>query len=150
MPAHPHHDRPAIRTGEERRSPVLKWLFAPLRLAYKLWFGLLFWLSLLVLYVPFKLLLRRPKGYRAAFRLKRVWGAFLHWAGLFPQQPQKHRLQNIFGIGGVPRNAVRRPEDHSVMGVKNVFQWVADWRIPFLLSMCQLEQLAASRIYLPA
>lgn len=85
MPAHPHHDRPAIRTGEERRSPVLKWLFAPLRLAYKLWFGLMFWLSLLVLYVPFKLLLRRPKGYRAAFRLKRVWGAFLHWAGLFPQ-----------------------------------------------------------------
>ncbi|MCC6401159.1 MAG: 1-acyl-sn-glycerol-3-phosphate acyltransferase [Flavobacteriales bacterium] len=85
MPAHPHHDRPAIRTGEERRNPVFKWLFAPLRLAYKLWFGIVFWLSLLVLYIPFKLTLHRPSRYRAAFRLKRVWGTFLHWAGLFPQ-----------------------------------------------------------------
>ncbi len=75
-----------MRGGEEHRLPALKWAFAPLRLAYKLWFRLMFWSSLLVLYVPFKVLLHHPRRYRAAFRLKRIWGCFLQWSGLFPQR----------------------------------------------------------------
>ena len=68
----------------ERRNVPAKWLFAPLRIVFKLWFVLVFFLSMVVLYVPFKLLLRRPSGYPAAFRLMRRWGTFLNIALLVP------------------------------------------------------------------
>lgn len=86
MSTHVHHDRPRIRDGESRRKQWAVWLFAPLRLLYKLWFGIVFWASLLLLYVPFKLFLWKERGYRAAFRLKRFWGWSLQWIGLFPQR----------------------------------------------------------------
>jgi len=63
--------------------PVARWAFAPLRFAYKLWFGVVFFGSLILLYPPFKIMLKRRK-LRSAFRLKRAWGAFLSFAGMFP------------------------------------------------------------------
>ena len=83
--SHVHHDRPLIPTGESLRSPAIKWLFAPLRFAYKLWFGLVFFGSLILLYAPFKYMLKKGR-YRSAFQLKRWWGRFLSIAGLFPQR----------------------------------------------------------------
>lgn len=82
---HAHHDRPLIPDGESLRNPVFRWLFAPLRFAYKLWFGGVFFGSLVVLYVPFKVMLKR-KRLKSAFRLKRAWGRFLSIAGGFPQR----------------------------------------------------------------
>lgn len=66
--------------GELRRSVLAKWLFLPLRWCYKLWFGLVFFSSLVVLYVPFRILLHRPQRYVRAFRLKRCWASYLQWA----------------------------------------------------------------------
>ena len=45
---------------------------------------LIFFISLLVLYIPFRIMLRKPTGYPAAFRLMRAWGAFLNIALLTP------------------------------------------------------------------
>ncbi|MCB0792447.1 MAG: 1-acyl-sn-glycerol-3-phosphate acyltransferase [Flavobacteriales bacterium] len=71
---------------DDGRSILLMWLFAPLRFAYKLWFALIFWVSLAFLYPLFKLWLRHPRHFRKAFLLKRVWGQVLQWGGLFPQR----------------------------------------------------------------
>ena len=54
-----------------------------LRLAYKLWFGLVFFMSLLVLYSPSASCLTEHR-YRRAFRLKRAWAFFLQWASGVP------------------------------------------------------------------
>lgn len=81
---HEHHDGPLIAEGESRRVVLFKWLFAPLRFAYKLYFGLVFFLSLTLLYLPFRWLLRRPAGYPRAFRLMKAWGRFLNVALLVP------------------------------------------------------------------
>ncbi|MBK8499879.1 MAG: 1-acyl-sn-glycerol-3-phosphate acyltransferase [Flavobacteriales bacterium] len=75
-----HPDRPRIPDGESRRNVVAKWLFLPLRWLYKLWFAFVFFTSLVVLYVPFRILLYRPQRYVRAFRLKRRWAGFLQWA----------------------------------------------------------------------
>lgn len=80
--------RSAVRDGNSRRHPVAAWLFLPLRLVYKAWLALVFFTSMLVLYLPFKYLLARPRRYPAAFRLKRAWACFLQWAGLFPARVQ--------------------------------------------------------------
>jgi len=66
--------------GESRRSPVLKWLFLPFRWVYKVYFALVFFGSLVLLYVPFRILLFRPKRYQKAFKLKRAWAFFLQVA----------------------------------------------------------------------
>ncbi|MBK6370898.1 MAG: hypothetical protein IPF64_14030 [Flavobacteriales bacterium] len=71
------NERIRVMDGESRRSPVLKWVFLPLRLLYKCYFALVFFLSLVVLYIPFRILLFRPKRYQMAFRLKRTWAFFL-------------------------------------------------------------------------
>lgn len=73
-----------MASDTERRNVQAKWLFAPLRIVFKLWFVLVFFLSMVVLYIPFKLLLRRPSGYPAAFHLMRRWGTFLNIALLVP------------------------------------------------------------------
>jgi len=54
-----------------------RYAFAPLRLLYKLWVGLVFFLSLLVLYIPFRILLYTENRYQKAFILKRYWSWFL-------------------------------------------------------------------------
>lgn len=66
------------------RSNVLKWLFCVPRLLFKLWFGLVFFSSLLVLYVPFRLLLKKERDYPRAFILMNAWGRFLNVFLLVP------------------------------------------------------------------
>ncbi|MDX9749562.1 MAG: lysophospholipid acyltransferase family protein [Flavobacteriales bacterium] len=80
----PDATRPTVLDGHSRRHPVAARLFLPFRLLYKAWLTLVFFTSLLVLYLPFKVLLHKPARYRAAFRLKRAWAFFLQWAGFFP------------------------------------------------------------------
>lgn len=63
---------------------MLKWLFVIPRVVFKLWFLLVFFLSMLVLYVPFRILLRKRSGYPKAFQLMRRWGTFLNYALLVP------------------------------------------------------------------
>ncbi len=63
---------------------LLKWLFLPLRWLYKLYFTLVFFGSLALLYIPFRILLFRPKRYQHAFRLKRAWAFFLQYALFIP------------------------------------------------------------------
>ncbi|WKZ65363.1 MAG: lysophospholipid acyltransferase family protein [Flavobacteriales bacterium] len=77
-------ERPRVRDGESRRNPVARWLFLPLRWAYKLWFGFVFFSSLVLLYLPFRVLLKKPDRYARAFRLKRAWAWFLQWASGVP------------------------------------------------------------------
>lgn len=79
-----HTGRSLVLDGERRRAPLAKWLFLPLRWVYKAWFALVFFLSLVVLYLPFRRLLRKPDRYRKAFRLKRAWAYFLQWAAGTP------------------------------------------------------------------
>ncbi len=68
------------------RSQVTKWLFCVPRFLYKLYFGLVFFSSLAVLYIPFQLLLRKESGYPAAFKVMRGWGVFLNIFLLVPQR----------------------------------------------------------------
>jgi 1-acyl-sn-glycerol-3-phosphate acyltransferase len=79
-------DRPRVQDGESRRNPVAKWLFLPFRWVYKLYFAFVFVTSLMVLYIPFRVLLHKPKRYQRAFRLKRAWANYLQWASLVPMQ----------------------------------------------------------------
>ncbi|HRH39540.1 MAG TPA: hypothetical protein PK760_14420, partial [Flavobacteriales bacterium] len=73
-------EQPRVLDGELRRNPVMRWLFLPVRWLYKLWFGLVFFSSLVILYVPFRILLHRPRRYYKAFRLKRIWARYLQLA----------------------------------------------------------------------
>lgn len=83
--------------GESLRRPLLKWLFVLPRLIFKLWFVFVFALSLVLLYIPFRILLRKPSRYPQAFKLMRFWGAFLgifmlvplrvKWDGALPPPP---------------------------------------------------------------
>lgn len=70
--------------GESRRVPWMRLLFVPLRWVFKIWFALVFFLSLTVLYLPFRLLLRKESRYPKAFKLMRAWAGFLNWALLVP------------------------------------------------------------------
>jgi len=73
-------ERSRVVPGEQRRSVLLKWLFLPFRWVYKLYFAAVFFGSLVLLYVPFRVLLFRPDRYQRAFRLKRAWAFFLQAA----------------------------------------------------------------------
>lgn len=77
-------ERSKVRDGESRRRPLSKWLFLPLRLMYKCWFILVFFSSLVLLYVPFRILLYTPQRYYKAFRLKRIWARYLAYASGVP------------------------------------------------------------------
>lgn len=52
-------------------------ILAPLYLLYKLWIGLVFWLTLALLYPFFRMLLAKPERYPRAFKLKKVWSRML-------------------------------------------------------------------------
>lgn len=54
------------------RAPV-KNLLKPIYFMYKLWIGLVFWLTLLLLYPFFAILLSRKAWFPLAFKLKRLW-----------------------------------------------------------------------------
>ncbi len=79
-----HVNAPLIAESESGRYAIWKWLFALPRLLFKLWFLLVFFLSLLILYIPFRILLRKRSGYPKAFHLMRVWGTFLNYGLLVP------------------------------------------------------------------
>jgi 1-acyl-sn-glycerol-3-phosphate acyltransferase len=55
----------------------MKVLAAPIYFLYKLWIGLVFWLSLMMLYPFFWLLLQRRTTFPVAFQLKRWWARIL-------------------------------------------------------------------------
>ncbi|MFZ1687476.1 MAG: lysophospholipid acyltransferase family protein [Flavobacteriales bacterium] len=82
--AHQHHDGPPIADGESSRVPLFKWLFFPPRLLFKLWFAFVFFFSLAVLYIPFRILLFKPSRYRKAFKWMRCWAYFLQCASCMP------------------------------------------------------------------
>ena len=85
--------RARVVDGSLRRNAVAMWLFLPMRWLYKIWFGVVFFSSLLVLYIPFRVLLKRPKRYVRAFRLKRRWAGFLQWGvGVPLRVERKHDL----------------------------------------------------------
>ena len=128
---HPHLQRPLIPDGESLRTPLLKWLFAPLRFAYKLWFGLVFFGSLILLYPPFKIMLKR-KRLRSAFRLKRIWGRFLSYAGLMPQRavwvgalpkPPYVILCNHSSYIDIPQVFNLMPDYFLMMGKYELLRW---------------------------
>jgi 1-acyl-sn-glycerol-3-phosphate acyltransferase len=86
-------ERGRVRDGESRRSPLARWLFLPTRWLYKGWFGFVFFSSLVVLYIPFRVLLYTPQRYYKAFRLKRAWACFLAYAsGVPPRIVRQARL----------------------------------------------------------
>lgn len=88
---------PQVAEGESLRRPVPKWLFLVPRLVFKFWFVLVFAISLLLLYIPFRILLRKPSRYPRAFHLMRIWARFLgvfllvplrvKWEGELPAPP---------------------------------------------------------------
>jgi 1-acyl-sn-glycerol-3-phosphate acyltransferase len=79
-----------IADSESRRNPVAKWLFLPFRSLYKAYFAVVFFGSLVVLYIPFRVLLFTPRRYQRAFRLKRAWACFLQWASMVPVRVEQH------------------------------------------------------------
>lgn len=76
--------RPLVADGERLRRPAAIWLFVLPRLLFKLWFALVFMLSMVLLYAPFRVLLHKRSRYPAAFRLMQAWARFLSWACLVP------------------------------------------------------------------
>lgn len=78
------NERGRVRDGESRRNALARVLFLPFRWLYKLWFVLVFFSSLVLLYIPFRILLYTPQRYVKAFRLKRVWARYLAYAGGVP------------------------------------------------------------------
>lgn len=82
--AHEHHDQPLVCDGDAMRSVVLKWLLCVPRFVFKLYFGLVFFGTLAVLYIPFQLLLRSEAGYPRAFKLMNAWGVVLNVLLLVP------------------------------------------------------------------
>ena len=83
------NERSRVIPGDQRRAPLLMWLLLPLRGVYKLYFGLVFFGSLALLYIPFRILLFRPRRYQRAFRLKRAWAFFLQWALFIPVRVER-------------------------------------------------------------
>jgi 1-acyl-sn-glycerol-3-phosphate acyltransferase len=64
------------------------YLLAPIYFIYKLWIGFVFWISLLVLYPFFAVLLSREEWFPVAFKLKRCWATFLRFALFCPMSKQ--------------------------------------------------------------
>lgn len=85
-------DRPVSRVAdsESQRNPVAKWLFAPFRWIFRTYFAIVFFGSLVLLYIPFRILLHKPNRYRRAFRLKRAWANFLQWGSMVPVRVERH------------------------------------------------------------
>ncbi|HEY8404187.1 MAG TPA: lysophospholipid acyltransferase family protein [Flavobacteriales bacterium] len=52
-------------------------VLAPFYLVYKLWIGLVFWLTLLLLYPAFYYLLQKEERFPKAFRLKKFWSRLI-------------------------------------------------------------------------
>ncbi|MEZ4798824.1 MAG: lysophospholipid acyltransferase family protein [Flavobacteriales bacterium] len=74
----------------------MKHLLAPIYFVYKLWIGLIFWSTLLLMYPFFLVLLSKKKWFGAAFRMK-VWWSRLFQVLLFC--PVKRELHSDFPKG---------------------------------------------------
>jgi 1-acyl-sn-glycerol-3-phosphate acyltransferase len=61
-------------------------IFGPIYFIYKLWIGLVFWLTMLILYPAFRYLLSDEKLYPKAFKLKRFWSKWLQYMMFCPMQ----------------------------------------------------------------
>ena len=81
---HQHQGLPAVCEGDSMRSPLLKWVLCVPRFLFKLYFGIVFFGSLLVLYIPFRRMMRTEAGFPRAFRLMNIWGRFLNVLLLVP------------------------------------------------------------------
>lgn len=68
----------------------MKKLAGPFYFIYKLWIGLVFWLTLAILYPLFRLVLSSRRFYPWAFRLKRFWSLCL---GILMGCPVRCRVQ---------------------------------------------------------
>lgn len=72
-------------------------LLSPLFLLYKLWVGFVFWISLLLLFPAFWILMQRKSWFKHAFKLKRFWSQLFQvllfcpvksqWLGEKPEPP---------------------------------------------------------------
>ncbi|MBK7946681.1 MAG: 1-acyl-sn-glycerol-3-phosphate acyltransferase [Flavobacteriales bacterium] len=76
--------RPIVRDSESRRNKLTRVLFLPLRWLYKGWFVFVFFSSLVLLYIPFRILLYTPQRYYKAFQLKRIWARYLAYMSGVP------------------------------------------------------------------
>ncbi len=56
---------------------MLKFLLAPVYLLYKLWIGVIFWVTLILLYPFFVIALSRKQWYPVAFKMKKIWAVLL-------------------------------------------------------------------------
>ncbi len=79
-----------VADSESRRNPLAKWLFAPFRWIFRTYFAIVFFGSLVLLYIPFRILLHKPNRYARAFRLKRAWANFLQWTSMVPVRVERH------------------------------------------------------------
>ena len=132
MPTHVHTDRPAIADGESTRVPLFRWLFAVPRFLYKLWYGIAFYLVLLVTYPLFRGLLRTPEGYPAAFRWMRRFAKVLQWitftplrtkwVGVLPRPPYVICCNHGSYID-IPHLYVLLPEYFVLMGKYELLKW---------------------------
>ncbi|MDZ4822341.1 MAG: lysophospholipid acyltransferase family protein [Flavobacteriales bacterium] len=55
----------------------MKYLLAPVFLLYKLWIGIVFWFTLVLLYPVFYILLSKEKWYPIAFEMKKFWSILI-------------------------------------------------------------------------
>jgi 1-acyl-sn-glycerol-3-phosphate acyltransferase len=79
----------SIPRSNDGRNTLAVCLFAPFRMLYKLWFLLVFFVSILILYPFFKYLLAKRARYPQAFKLMRAWAGFLQWSMLAPVKVEK-------------------------------------------------------------
>ncbi len=56
---------------------MMRLLLSPFYLIYKLWIGLVFWTTLILLYPAFFILLQKKKWFPTAFKLKRIWATII-------------------------------------------------------------------------
>ncbi|MBL8002953.1 MAG: 1-acyl-sn-glycerol-3-phosphate acyltransferase [Flavobacteriales bacterium] len=132
MSPHTHTDRPAIADGESTRVQLFRWLFAVPRFLYKLWYGIAFYLVLLVTYPLFRRLLRDPSGYPSAFRWMRRFAKVLQWLTLTPlrarwvgelPRPPYVICCNHGSYLDIPHLYVLLPEYFVLMGKYELLKW---------------------------
>ncbi|MCB0762171.1 MAG: 1-acyl-sn-glycerol-3-phosphate acyltransferase [Flavobacteriales bacterium] len=62
-------------------------LLIPIYVIYKLWIGLIFWTTMIILYPAFWILLQRKRWFGPAFRLKRFWSRLFQMLLFTPVKP---------------------------------------------------------------
>lgn len=80
-------------------------LLAPIYFIYKLWIGFVFWVTLMILYLPFRILLSKEKWYGKAFQLKRFWSGLIQKSIFCPVKVQV--------LSSLPKGAFVIASNHS-------------------------------------